>query len=296
MDSPILDLEHAIAGAAFGIAPERALELAEDERTDKFHLVWSDRPGFDIGVVVQTQQATLPIAALEYLWCCAYLFWVLYQEYVEAQRSSNSGLDLAQSPRATNAINLLNWASRNMAQPGVQPWPDGSAHPMRNPEYASDAHVANELFLCAIAWIIHHELGHVRKRHNRADALFPLKKEQEADFEATDWVMCRSSVSLETQKRQLGIVTALMAIQFLDKPTRGDSYVRSHPLSIERLDYCLDRAEVGDDSVVCAFAAVALQFQLGQLDIPVDLDGASIRDVLRGLQAAFVQHGRRATT
>ncbi|OOG42678.1 phage exclusion protein Lit family protein [Rhodanobacter sp. C05] len=292
MRSPILILERAIAGSAFSIAPERGAELAGARDSEGFSLALSDDRHFSIRVNTVTHEATLPIATLEYLWCCAYIFYVMYQEYVKAQSSGMSTLDLASVPRVVRAIRVLNWAARNMRESGVRKWPMAAPRPKKYPKYASDAHVANEIFLAAIAWIIHHEIAHVRLQHIKMHAIYTIQQEREADLAATDWILHSPRNADEAQKRQLGMVTAILAMQLLDEPKGDNSYVSSHPAAAERLDYVLDRAKVADDSVVCGFAAATMQYHLTQLGIKQELDGTSIRDILAGFMLAFTTAGR----
>ena len=289
--SPILDLEQAIAGAAFNIAPERANELANDRTLEKFSLAISDESGFRIRVNTVTHEATLPIATLEYIWCCAYLYWTIYQSYLTAQGQGQDTLDLRACPQACVAIELFNWAKLNLKKPNAKPWPEGP-RPNDSLEQASDIHVADELFLAGLAWIIHHEIAHVRLEHGQAYAGMSVQQEKECDLSATNWITSKCSSPREIQKRHLGLIVALMAMQYLDEPEGTDSYVGSHPPTVERLDYCLDAAGATDDSVVCAFASVALQLQLDQLEIAHELDGASIRDILASFQVAFRTSGR----
>jgi hypothetical protein len=290
MRSPIILLETAIAGAAFLIAPERESELKVLDEVHKFVLVPTDEKGFAIRVNTKTHEVILPVAALEYIWCCAHLLHVLYVAYVTAQRSGAPQLDLANTPGCSKAIDLVNWATRNMILSGVEQWPLHMPAPVSDPESGTDIHIANELFLLAVAWLIHHEMSHVALGHQPAERLFSQQKEKEADLRATEWIVSLGRTDEERQKRSLGIATALLSMQFLDRPEEIlDGYVRSHPISVERLDYCLTRANAQDDGIVCAFATVGLQFHLGQFGITAPLDGKSIRDVLSGFMVAFAR-------
>ncbi|HWR96353.1 MAG TPA: phage exclusion protein Lit family protein, partial [Arenimonas sp.] len=129
-------------------------------------------------------------------------------------------------------------------------------------------------------------------KHGSSHAIYSIQQEKEADLHATEWILKSSNIAQETQKRQLGIVIAIMALQFVDEPKGSNTYIQSHPSSIERLDYCLDKANAADDSLICAFASTALQFHLSQFDIQANLDGTSIRDVLSGFMVAFATKGR----
>jgi hypothetical protein len=292
MRSPVLLLEKAIAGAAFQIAPERAAELKTLDEAHQFVLVFTDEKNFSIRIKTQTHEAMLPVAALEYLWCASHLLHVLYRQYVATQQANEPQLDLSKAPQCAQAIDLLNWSMNNMKHSGVQPWPTGMPVPHADPERKSDIHIANELFLCAAGWLIHHEISHVVLGHQPVYKVFSQQKEQEADLRATEWIMSSSQIEAERQKRSLGIVAALLSLQFLDDPREINEYVRSHPPTVQRLDYCLNKAGALDDSGACALATVGLQFHLSQFEIGAPLDGASIRDVLGEFMVAFTTHNR----
>lgn len=293
MRSPILVLKDEISRCAFQIAPERADVLAQMEDLDKFSLAFTDDKNFSIRVNTQTHEAKLPIAALEFLWCCANVFYVFYQEYVKAQRSGASTLDLARDPRMVLAIDGLNWSLDNLTSSGVELWPENVPMPAANPAYASDVHVANELFLCAIAWIIHHEIAHVRLKHGAAYSTDVIQQEKEADLWATDWILSLADPPLEFKKRTLGIAAAILALQFADnRPNGPDAYPRTHPRSVERLDYCFDRMGVSNDDLVYAFATALLQLYLAARGVSATLSGTSIRDIQSGFMVALARGGR----
>ena len=292
MTSPILLLKEAIASAAFQIAPEKSNDLASEVDLSKLTLEFTSDPKFKIQVLLVSQVVKLPLPALEYLWCCAYVYWVFYQVTLQAQANNACQVDQASDLRSCTAIDLLNWSRQNMETPGITPWPGGMPRPDIQYEYASDVHVANELFLCAAAWIIHHEIAHIRLNHGNFQISSEVQLERDADNCATDWLISQSSIKLETQKRQLGIVTALLAIQYLDRPADVDTSADSHPPAVERIHYSIDRAGISDDSVVCAFTMTALQFHLAQFAIQAPLDGESFREILSGYLAAFATHNR----
>lgn len=288
--SPVLIFERQIAGAAFAIAPERDQELLAEAPT--FSLALSDDKGFYIRVNMSTHEATLPVATLEYLWACAHMFWVLYQEYIAAQQQGDTQLDLSSRRNVCDAVDIFNWARNNQAVSGVERWPQTLPRPTRETTDSAIS-VANELFLISVAWIIHHEIAHVRAKHPAMHRNYAVKQEVEADEMATDWILEKCENAELSKKRQLGMVTALLAMQLLDEPPDVDTYVSTHPPTVERLYSCLERARVNDDGAPRAFAAVALQLQLSQYDLSIPLDGSSIQDILAGALIAF--HTSRRT-
>jgi hypothetical protein len=152
--------------------------------------------------------------------------------------------------------------------------------------------VAGELFLVAVGWILHHEISHVRLEHHEVQADPSIKLERDADLEAVDRVMVACEIPAERNKRKLGIVVAILAIQYLEQPIDEEASMRTHPKSIDRLDYCLTRMRAEDDSFACCLAVVGLQYHGAKSGITGPLEGASFRDILAGYQVAYLTHGR----
>jgi hypothetical protein len=181
-----------------------------------------------------------------------------------------------------------------MKNSGIEPWPDTNNVPMpvNDPPHGSDVHVANELFLSAIAWIFHHEISHVVLKHTAAETTYSTHQEKEADLRATDWILSFSRQPTESRKRGFGIATAIMTMLYLEKPGDSDVYVSRHPPAVQRLDYCLQKAGAWNDIHICSFTAVALQFLLAQWGIHQRLDGTSEQEILRNFMVSFATNGR----
>jgi len=291
--SPILSLQNAIAASAFRIAPEREESLAAWRDLENFTLALSEERDFHIRVNMKSHVATFPVGALEFLWASAHAFFVFHQEYVAAQAVGANVLDFGGTPRIKGASELLWWSIRNMHSPGSETWPVTLPRPEQYPTSGTDGHVANELFLCAVAWIIHHEIAHVALQHGQGHPALRIKQEREADLRATTWILERCTGSAERKKRILGMATAILAMHLLDSRD-DDAYVCTHPPTVERLDYCLDTAGVQDNGVECAFCAVVMHFNLARHGFQGPLDGDSIRDVLRNQIIAYItQHRQR---
>ena len=121
-------------------------------------------------------------------------------------------------------------------------WPSNLPVPQRKPPKDSDENVADELCLVTCAFLLHHELAHIRLAHN-ADAPdeVSIAQEKEADNEAADWLL--RDVDVESPifvKRVLGVVQATLlttAIGLYDGNLGGKSHTFSH----DRLTSLLDR-------------------------------------------------------
>jgi hypothetical protein len=276
--SPILDLQNAIAGCAFRIAPERENELAKLRDLTNLTLALVDEAGFSIRVRLPEHEVVVNIAALEFLWASAHAHLILYNEYSLAQRTGSSTFDTGGTERSRNAMELLAWAGRNVLGDGTDPWPALLPRPERFPIERTDGHFANELFLCALAWIIHHEIAHIRLSHQALITTSSIAEEKDADIAATKWILDKSTVPQESRKRTFGIAAAILALQGFRSP---DQFValKTHPSTFERIDYCLTVAGVPEDDEVFAFSAVTMQIQLACLGVNKRFDGKTFREL-----------------
>lgn len=283
MRSPICVLEHDIAGVAFNIAPERETELValrvkhgfEFELTDKRD---SEHPSRNvIGIDVTTGVITLPIAALEYLWACSYHYWIVTQEYAKAQHAGQKTFNATGNNRLQDAAKLAAWSEDNMKTSGLAPWPQRLPAPSHTPTRHGDIHVANELFLCALGWIVHHEIGHAVLGHPAIPVGFSKQQEKEADLYATQWILSGLDWNdLRLHKRALGVAIALLHIQSLD----GTSPCGPHPRAYERLCYCLERYKVGRHEAIEAFTVIVLQLLFLEQELTPDIHGESFSSIL----------------
>ncbi|WP_166267123.1 phage exclusion protein Lit family protein [Marinobacter caseinilyticus] len=278
MRSPILELETAIAAAPFSIVPERKHELGDWVDSEGVTLDFIDRPSFTFHVYTQKKTVQTSIATLEYLWATSHVHLVLYDEYGQAQRRGDTQFNTGGNHRSRSALEIAKWAVENLLSTGVQPWPESFIRPHSHPENCSDVHTANELFLCAFAWMMHHELAHVRLGHNEAITSRSLEEEKEADVEATKWILSQCSDSAQAQKRIYGVVAAILALQAISSPS-GNSIMQTHPPTFERLDYCLFESGVDPDNEAYAFAACIMQIQLAARGVSIAHDGKSFRDI-----------------
>lgn len=285
--SPVLNLQNAIAGAAFRIAPEREGELANFRDSRGVSLALTDGPGFFFNTIPGSPDISTNIASLEFLWCSAHAHLILYDEYSKAQRRGQTQFDTGGNNRSRSALELLNWSVHNLFAKGTEQWPSQFSRPETFPQGRTDVHVANELFLCGVAWIVHHEIAHLRLQHvirtSRAHV-----EEKEADIAATRWILDRSMAQKESQKRALGIAAAILAIQGIQRQS-SFNILDTHPRTFQRIDYCLAAAEVPDDDEVYAFAACIMQIQLESRGISIVPDAKSYKELFSEYLVAFAR-------
>lgn len=276
--SPVLELEAAIAACPFRIAPERERELATLCDLNDLTICLSDESAFNVRIRLDTREIVIGVAALEFLWASAYAHLILYNEYCRAQLTGADAFDTGGTERSRKALELLAWAGRNISSSGDAEWPTEFPRPERFPAERSDGHVANELFLCALAWIIHHEIAHARLNHQPLITTCSIAEEKEADVAATRWILDMCRVPQEARKRTFGIAAAILALQGFLNPDQFVS-LKTHPSTFERIDYCLNAAGVPEDDEVFAFAAVIMQIQLAFRGIDKKFDGNNFREL-----------------
>lgn len=289
MRSPICFLTHPIAEVALKIAPEREAELVTLRENYKLKFKLTDKEESEnasensIGINVTTGVINLPFAALEYLWACAHNYWVVTQEYAAAQHAGQATFNATGNKRLQEAAQLTAWGKSNISKTGKEAWPAGLPAPTQSPERHGDIHVANELFLSALGWIIHHEIGHAVLGHPAVKVGYSQQQEKDADLHATAWVLSgleRNDLRLE--KRALGVAIALLHIQSLDTKSISLQF-DPHPPAHTRLCYCLERYEVGLREAVEAFSVVILQLLFHEQGPKANIDGESFTAILGDL-------------
>ena len=277
--SPVLDLELAIAGAPYRIAPEREVEMGEWIEANGLEMEVCDGGGFNFKVDLKSKLIRTNVATLEYLWASAYAYLTLYNEYGLAQQRGEGQFDTGWNKRCRDCLDLLRWSVGNLHGSGTEKWPEDLPRPTKNPEPQTDGNNANEMFLCAFAWIVHHELAHVRLGHQPVLKTDTIYEERDADVSATKFILEKCEEPEPRRKRSLGVAVALLAIQSIEtKP--GPGQLQTHPHAFERIDYCMTESGLSDDDEVFALCACVMQIQLASRGYAVAHDGDSFRSIL----------------
>jgi len=222
----------------------------------------------------------LPIAGLEYLWTCAYNYWVVTEEYSASQHAGRETFDATGNARLQAAARLVDWSTKNLHNTGMAPWPQNLPSPALAPKHVSDVQVANELFLSALGWIVHHEIGHIVLGHPAIVVSWTQQQEKDADRYATDWVLSGLEPNdLRLRKRALGVAIALLCLQSLEVGSIRSEH-GSHPPAHTRLGYCLGCYEIGQQENIEAFVVVILQLLFHEEGITANIHGESFRAIL----------------
>lgn len=283
MRSPICNIEESISGVAFKIAPEKETECAKNRDEHDISIDLIDDTKFSIRVNLSSNTIILPIASLEYIWAFALYCWVLTQEYASAQRAGVKEFDCTGNTRLKNSYLLLEWAKKNLLTTGTESWPIDLPMPKKSPENCSDIHVANELFLCSLGWMVHHEIGHIVLHHPPLATNFSEQEEKDADRHATDWLLSDLEENCPMlKKRALGIAVGVLCLQSLEVNTKS-CLRNTHPNAHDRIFDCLSKYKVGTEEVVEAFSTVLLQYLFHNEGIKANIDGKSFSSILGDL-------------
>ncbi|MGQ0699718.1 MAG: phage exclusion protein Lit family protein [Panacagrimonas sp.] len=173
MHSPLRHFIPVIAKSVERIAPELADSLPS--AAGPLELRFKQAPEFVCEASLAHREILITTGALELLWCGAFASIVLQREYEKSVASGQTHFHCASSRNARNAINLFRWCLEKTINKKVSNWPAGMPLPITNPKKRTDGHLANEIFLCAIAWIFHHEIARIRFQHS-ATALRSRKR------------------------------------------------------------------------------------------------------------------------
>jgi len=283
MRSPICNLEESIARVAFKIAPEKENECAKYSADFGVSFDLIDDNKFSIRVNLSSNTIILPIATLEYLWAFSHYCWVLTQEYSYVQKCGLEEFDCLGNTRLRSSYGSLEWAKNNLLTTGLEKWPSNFPAPVKNPKSNSDIHVANELFLCSLGWMVHHEMGHIILQHSPLATTLSEQEEKDADRHSTDWLLSSLEENCPMmKKRALGIAVGVLCLQSLE--VNNKSCLRNtHPNAHDRIFDCLSKYKVGNEGVVEAFSTVVMQFLFHDKGITADIDGDTFESILGGI-------------
>lgn len=281
--SPILLLTEQIIGAPFNVAPEKGYLCAQHRDRHNIEFVFVDEPEFGIRVRRSLNgegyEVVLPIAALEYIWAFSHYSWVLTQEYALAQCNGATEFDYVGNKRLRDSFATYEWAKRNLSEPRAQAWPATVPRPNQDVSSEEDVSVATELFLCALGWIIHQEIGHVVLNHPLGIQSFSIQQEQEADRYATDWLLeGLNRQDPKLKKRALGLSVAVLCLQSLE--VSSGCLSNTHPGAHDRIYANTSRHQCGDDEVIEATCTVILQYLFHDTSITAKVDGTTFSEIL----------------
>lgn len=260
-------MRDGVPNSPFLITPERGSEFVTS--LDDFDLILTNDRPWKFCADPTGREIFVSRGAVELLWCASLAHFLFYARLVGGRKvDSITEIDLRADPKVRNALELLRWAiiSQLKADNGDD-WPSDLPAPQTTPPDGEE-NAANELCLVSCAFILHHELAHVRLMHSaRVSDELSISQEKEADIAAAEWVLGGISDSGPIYfKRLLGIVQAflLTTIMTLYKVHLVDDRGhRRHPFPYDRLTSLLDRYAPGRSHPAkwIAFVILDLHFQ-----------------------------------
>lgn len=128
---------------------------------------------------------------------------------------------------------------------------------------------ASEVFLQAVAFIIHHELAHVQLGHSGVEGELSIAQEYEADEAAAEWLLSSDSMDEQTYLiRHLGVAIAL--IWFVSIYFRERNENRTHPPAWNRLFRALEPTVRQEVDAIWGFVVIALSLHFHRHGISLD--------------------------
>ena len=290
MVSPIRVLDESLVYSIARIAPEKFHELENFHFVHDLRAVFTNDNKFSFRVNTLTKEIKLPTVALEFLWCSCFSFYVIYQVY--CRNANNRGIfELNSNERTQTALLLYRWAYAQLTRNIPEPWPEDLPMPDSSVNACEDIKVANELYLCSVAWIMHHEIGHIIFSHENNSLSHELSRQQErqADESSARWILDGVKDEAVLKKRGLGVAIAMLALTSQDI-LAGTFRETTHPKSFERLYYAITPYFDDPDHLVYAFCTVICHFSmaLNGMQITKD-DNATWR---KNLESSFLLFNR----
>lgn len=267
------------------IAPEKGADLQNvmAQHQLKFEIEDTEESFFFFANPAE-KKITAGVGSLGRLWATAYGYFCLYSVVADVAKTdihTVHEVNLTQDKRVGEASSLLAWTihveheiaeltKQKKALPSALDWPNNLPQPTPNPPYASDNHVADELFLCAGAFILHHELAHIRLGHKASSDANKMRGiEDEADMAAAHWLL--DGLKQEDDrfvKRVLGIALALSWMASFSVFLPEDKVY--HPPSCERLNRIIKEFVSDPNHVAWAFVSTILRANMEARNMAYD--------------------------
>ena len=267
------------------VAPEKGAELERqvselritfeiDENQDRIHFSADNIH----------RKIIVGMRCLGRLWANAFAYFCIYTDVADMKVRAITAreLDLRSSERLRKAGDLLNWATnadvkiklsqRLGIDTGDLGLPPDLPVPFSEAEFASDKHVADELSLMALGFILHHEREHIELGHTSSEGFVSIEQEKAADMRAAAWLLDSPGIGDDALlKRQLGIAVGLGWLASLNvyivQPGNA-----THPPGYDRVFQVLEQYVEDDNSPAWAFTMTLLSLHLQNQQEPIPLE------------------------
>jgi hypothetical protein len=225
------------------------------------------------------------------LWIHAFAYFTIFTDMVALkERDPEATLDFRSSDRLRAAAVLLKWAVKADVQVALTNYNGASSAMLSFPseleavfsqeQFAEYKRIADNHAFAALAFILHHELAHIRLGHTAEQGLLSLEQEKAADRMAAEWLLDSPGLSSRASlERQLGITIALGWLASLTVYVGHSS--TTHPPAWDRLYQFLEQYIGDDHNIVWAFAAEMVGVHLWnqrRSDIDLEREFGSFKD------------------
>ena len=287
--SPVGVLLPMVAQAPANIAPEQIAPLRREIADLRIEIPEDAKWIFRYEPAAHAM--VLSTGAVEICWAATHGYVTFYDRIlvnrtVDLQRE----VDLTSDPEVHGAMRLLTWAFRKFVGGKHTPWPKDLRRPDASPAHGSPEHVANELALCVLGFLMHHEIAHHRLRHGVPDNddSWILEQEREADHAAADRIMEGALDDTEARRKRLYGIAVALSLLVAHGIHSGRYGGLKHPRSFDRLLSTLDRFihdEPDHNAWALAVGILALHLQSKGIAFPAH----SAQESYRGLVEAIVE-------
>lgn len=263
--SPIYRLIKPLCQSIVLIAPERAEQIRDP--IEDLTLIVLDEDRFICYARPTAKTVTVSRRTLEIIWATSYAYVTYYFEVFSGKRfTTPTVVDLTLDPQLRDAMALLRWSLKDK-NPGH--WPEALPMPEEVPEHGSNIHVANEVAACVAAFFFHHELAHIRLRHQRSDhQVLSIEQERDADYEAGNWIMAKVPSEEAFDRRAFGLTVGLMIL--VGRGIHYDDHDgETHPRTFDRLFNTLGQHVLDPGHTAWGFAMAVLKLHLDHSGVAV---------------------------
>ena len=261
MDSPVRHVMRHVHSAIVNIAQEKNAEFAR--AYDELTLEYLDDHQWICKVDGAKRHIRISRKVMEVFWAASFMYIRFHDaisEETEQGRADPVVIDFEKSPRLREAARLFEWAINSWRTCSDDPWPQHLPMPLAEPVGDSDEDFAEDLSLRAVAFIVHHELAHIRLGHRGPSE---VELERDADNTAAAWLLgdIDDEESDEFTRRALGVATAL-AVLVARRIHGGGHDGPSHPRAYDRLMHTLIHHIENADHIVWYFVSHILKLHL----------------------------------
>lgn len=264
MKSPIRFVMNHIHEAIVNIAPENKKRF--EEEYPNFTIEYVDSKMWVLDVDTNNNLIKISRKVVEIFWAVSYGYITFYTKVVQKKMViKKTVVNLYEIKEVREAMQLLKWVYESWINNDDDDWPDNLPKPIENPQKGTMEKVSDELSLSAIAYVMHHELSHIRLKHEGGSN---IENEKEADNEATDWILNHSLDEWDDMfvKRSIGIAIAFEVLTAKGIYTGNFGGV-THPFTYDRLYNTLVRYITDPNHIVWALVASTLKLHLDNAKI-----------------------------